>query len=317
MLNGPASVYDYLLFYECASKDWLPGKSSQKINIAKNSPGTLVDNINWSVGGTTVLGDRGGNTKCGITHSTWRDFYTKSAQKYGLNCGPEVDNMNKIGWLSYIDSKWPKAANIACELIYFQWCWGSGRCNSKNLVKTLRERADKSGWSPKDGGSIGSQVLDATFGFNNPMDAYQIIRDYRIQFLWDISTSSSTNSKFRTGWLRRTIGSFQDDGLYLAEAPQLYDIPYNTPISERKAICNQLKGKGNYILLAKWDNMPTNPDTFADVSTYDNGGSNILNGSFSGGLDVKYSSNRDPHLSASKEVELKKGTLLGSEFKVK
>ena len=317
MKKIPASVYDYLLFYECASKDWLPGKSSQKINIAKNSPGTLVDNINWSVGGTTVLGDRGGNTKCGITHSTWRDFYTKSAQKYGLNCGPEVDNMNKIGWLSYIDSKWPKAANIACELIYFQWCWGSGRCNSKNLVKTLRERADKSGWSPKDGGSIGSQVLDATFGFNNPMDAYQIIRDYRIQFLWDISTSSSTNSKFRTGWLRRTIGSFQDDGLYLAEAPQLYDIPYNTPISERKAICNQLKGKGNYILLAKWDNMPTNPDTFADVSTYDNGGSNILNGSFSGGLDVKYSSNRDPHLSASKEVELKKGTLLGSEFKVK
>ena len=323
MKKLPGSVYDYLLFYECASKDWLPGKNSQKINIAKNSPGTLVDNINWSVGGTTVLGDRGGNTKCGITHSTWRDFYTKSSQKYGLNCGPEVDNMNKIGWLSYIDSKWPKAANIACELIYFQWCWGSGRCNSKNLVETLRERADKSGWSPKNGGSIGSQVLDATFGFNNPMDAYQIIRDYRIQFLWDISTSSSSNSKFRTGWLRRTIGSFQDDGLYLAEAPQLYDIPYNTPISERKAICNQLKGKGNYILLAKWDNMPTNPDTFADVSTYDNGGSNILNGSSGGGLDVKYSSkfssasNRDPHLSASKEVELKKGTLLGSEFKVK
>ena len=136
MKKIPASVYDYLLFYECASKDWLPGKSSQKINIAKNSPGTLVDNINWSVGGTTVLGDRGGNTKCGITHSTWRDFYTKSAQKYGLNCGPEVDNMNKIGWLSYIDSKWPKAANIACELIYFQWCWGSGRCNSKNLLET-------------------------------------------------------------------------------------------------------------------------------------------------------------------------------------
>ena len=323
MKKIPTSVYDYLLFYECASKDWLPGKSSQKINIAKNSPGTLVDNINWSVGGTTVLGDRGGNTKCGITHSTWRDFYTKSAQKYGLNCGPEVDNMNKIGWLSYIDSKWPKAANIACELIYFQWCWGSGRCNSKNLLETLRERADKSGWSPKNGGSIGSQVLDATFGFNNPMDAYQIIRDYRIQFLWDISTSSSSNSKFRTGWLRRTIGSFQDDGLYLAEAPQLYDIPYNTPISERKAMCNQLKGKGNYILLAKWDNMPTNPDTFADVSTYDNGGSNILNGNSGGGLDVKYSSkfssasNRDPHLSASKEVELKKGTLLGSEFKVK
>ena len=72
MKKIPASVYDYLLFYECASKDWLPGKSSQKINIAKNSPGTLVDNINWSVGGTTEPGDSGGNTKCSITQSTWR-----------------------------------------------------------------------------------------------------------------------------------------------------------------------------------------------------------------------------------------------------
>ena len=63
MKKIPASVYDYLLFYECASKDWLPGKGSQKIVIAKNSPGTLVDNINWSVGGTTVPGDSGGNTK--------------------------------------------------------------------------------------------------------------------------------------------------------------------------------------------------------------------------------------------------------------
>ena len=95
-----------------------------------------------------------------------------------------------------------------------------------------------------------------------------------------------------------------------------YSISYKKNKKRGKATIT-IKGKGNYILLAKWDNMPTNPDTFADVSTYDNGGSNILNGSFSGGLDVKYSSNRDPHLSASKEVELKKGTLLGSEFKVK
>ena len=326
MKKIPASVYDYLLFYECASKDWLPGKGSQKIVIAKNSPGTLVDNINWSVGGTTVPGDSGGNTKCGITQSTWRGFYNKNAKKYGLNCGPNVDNMNKIGWLSFIDSIWPTAANTACALIYFQWCWGSGSCQSKNLLKALRDRADKSGWRPNTSGSIGQQILNATFGFKNPMDAYQIIRDYRIQFIWDISTPNKTNSKFRNGWLKRTIGSFQDDGLYLAEAPQLYNIPYDTPISERKAICNQLKGKGDYVLLAKWGNMPTKPDTFVDVdiSAYDNssGGSSGGGGSYSG-TDRKYSprfssaANRDPHLSASKEVELKKGTLLGSEFKVK
>ena len=72
--------------------------------------------------------------------------------------------------------------------------------------------------------------------------------------------------------------------------------------------------------------MPTKPDTFVDVdiSAYDtsSGGSSGGGGS-SSGTDRKYSprfssaANRDPHLSASKEVELKKGTLLGSEFKVK
>ena len=335
MKEIPGSVYDYLLFYECAASDWIPGKNTQKVSIAKNAPGTLVNNINWHVGGTTVPGDAGGNTKCGITHSTWSGFYKSNAKKYGLTCGPNVDYMDKKGWLSYIDSKWPTAANAACELIYFQWCWGSGSVQSEKLVKALRDRADKSGWSPKNGGTIGQQVLDATFGFNNPMDAYQLIRDFRIQFLWDISTPDKTNSKFRTGWLRRTIGSFQDDGLYLAEASELYKIPYDTPIAERKAICNKLKGSGNYVLLCKWDNMPTNPETFADIdlSSYDTGDDDGYGGGSGGGSGISYgigadgkqtysprfsaAANRDPHLSASKEVELKKGTLLGSEFNVK
>lgn len=334
MKEIPGSVYDYLLFYECAASDWMPGKNSQKLNIAQNAPGTLVNNINWHVGGTTVKGDAGGNTKCGIIASTWRGFYNSNAKRYGLNCGPNVDYMDKKGWLSYIDYKWPTAANVACELIYFQWCWGSGSCKSKNLVKALRDRADKSGWSPKNGGDIGSQVLDATYGFNNPMDAYQIIRDYRIQFLWDISTkeydarNGRSNAQFRTGWLRRTIGSFQDDGLYLAEANELYNIPYNTPIPERKSICNQLKGKGSYVRLCSWDNMPTNPEAFidVDVSDYTSGGGGYSGGggggSFGGGntnYSPKFSAaaDRDPHLRASKEVVLKKGILLGSEFEVK
>ena len=47
-----------------------------------------------------------------------------------------------------------------------------------------------------------------------------------------------------------------------------------------------------------------------------------LGGSGSGtgsGYSPKFSAaaNRDPHLSASKPVELRKGTLLGSEFNVK
>lgn len=319
MKDIPASVYDYLLFYECAAYDWLPGKNSQKISIAKNSPGTLVNNINWSVGGTTVPGDKGGNTKCGITHSTWKGFYKKFSKTYGLTCGDNVNKMDKKGWLSFIDSKWPRAANTACALIYFQWIWGSGSCKSEQLLSELRNRANKPGWSPKNGGTIGEGVLDATFGFENPMDAYQIIRDFRIQYLWNISAKPNSNSKFRTGWLRRTIGSFQDDGLYLAEANQLYNIPYDTPINERKAICNQLKGKGNYVLLCKWDNMPTNPDAFNDfdISTIDSGDG----GRGRGGENYtpKFSNSvRDPHLTNHIEnVEPRKGILLGSEFKIK
>lgn len=330
------SLYDYLLFYECASKDWLNGKGSQKLQIVQQAPGTLMNYINWGVTGTTVPGDSGGNTKCGITHGTWSSWYGKNASKYGLATGPNVDNMDKKGWMSYIDHSWINCANEACSLVLFQGKWGGWGSDSLNrCLSALKERADKQGYNFKTSGGIYAQIADATFAYNNPMDAFQIIRNAHQQYLYDISAPGKKNRKFRQGWMRREVAPFQDDGLYVETGGIMRYTNENTTLQDWRAICNQKKGNiDGYVKLCSWDNMPTNPEAYADIdlSVYDNGGdsggsssgggSGSFGGSGSGtgsGYSPKFSAaaNRDPHLSASKPVELRKGTLLGSEFNVK
>lgn len=313
-------VYDYLLYYECAANDWLPNARNNKINIVKSTPGKLIDYIDWNVKGSITEGDSGGLTKCGVIQSTWAGFYNKAGKsKYGLSCGPSVNNMRKKDWLCFIDwysSGATLSANDACKLILFQNKWGSGNGGDlNNLLSKLKTAADNNSYKYKTSGGIYEKLADATFAFKNPMDAFQIIRNHRAQFLFNISGPNSTNKKFRTGWLRRCVGSFQDDGLYIAEANELYNIPYDTSIHDRMAICNKLKGKGNYIKICDWGNMPTNPEQFddIDVQAYVNEGV-----AEKGNYSPKFSSGlRDPHLRKSNPVVLEDGMLLGSSFKVK
>ena len=44
-LTPPPALYDYVLYYECAEKDWIGGKSSVKTNV--KGDGSLMDYINW------------------------------------------------------------------------------------------------------------------------------------------------------------------------------------------------------------------------------------------------------------------------------
>ena len=314
------SLYDYLLFYECAAKDWLPGKASQKLNIVQQSPGTLVNHINWSVTGTTVKGDSGGNTKCGITHGTWKSWYGKNAAKYGLTCGANVDKMDKKGWVSFIDSNWVKCANDACSIVLFQGKWG-GWTGVSAVLTALKQKADKPNYDYKTFGNIYEQIADATYAFKNPMDAFQIIRNAHQKYLYDISAPGKKNRKFRIGWMRREVATFQDDGLYVETGGITKYVNENTSLQDWRAICNKQKGKiSGYIKICSWDNMPTNPEAFADIdlSSYESDLSNpYSNGNF-GVYSPQFSRvNRDPHLAASKPADLKKGILVGSEFKVK
>lgn len=314
-----AAFYDYLLYYECASTDYLPSARNNKISIIKNSPGTLLNHIDWNVRGTTVVGDSGGLTKCGVTHTTWGDFWKKAGEsKYKLTCGSNVNNMKRFDWLCFIDwysSGAINAANDACRCILFQNKWGSGGGGDlETLLQKLKNKADNKTYNYKTSGGIYEKLADATFAFKNPMDAFQIIRDHRAEFLFKSSGPSSKNKKFRNGWLRRCIGSFQDDGLYIADANELFNLSYETSIEDRKKICSKLKGTGNYIKIASWDKMPTTPDQFSDDINIEN---NISGNGYTAFASHFSNSIRNSNLRNSKPTEIKEGTLLGPLFKQK
>lgn len=311
MLSG--CLYDYILFYECAAGDWVSGKGSQKLQIMKAEPGTLMNYINWNVGGTTVEGDSGGNTKCGVTQATWESWYRKNSKKYGITTGTDVNKMDKRGWLSLIDSIWVKCANDACSIVLFQCKWG-GWSKADKCLKKLKEKSDVRGYSFKSSGDVYARIADATHAFKNPMDAFQIIRDEHQQYLYDISAPGKKNSRFRQGWMRREVAPFQDDGLYVESGGISRYTSDTTTLHEWRAICSQQKGKmAGYVKLCSWDNMPSNPEAFDDVDV-----SALVSETRSSGKGGKFSSVvRDPHLSAKKDVVLNRGILLGSSFNIK
>lgn len=336
LLSG--SLYDYLLFYECAAKDWASAKGvNEKLNIVTNNSGTLMKHINWSVTGTTVPGDSGGNTKCGVTWATWESFFTQSnINKYGLSrLTKNVNSMDKNGWVSFID--WFKisgCANDACTLMLFQakWGgWGSCRPTRDDCLALLKQKATKPDYNFKTNGGTLEKIADATNAFENPMDAYQIIRNCYQEYMYNLSAPGMKNRKFRVGWMRRVVPPFQDDGLYIETGGIANYGNENTTLDEWRAICAQQKGKmSGYVKLCSWDNMPSSPDTFdnIDLSTIpDSGGSSSggssggssgssSSGTASGGN--RFSSGRtDPHLSASEKKKAKPGTLLGPSFNLK
>lgn len=316
------SLYDYLLFYECASKDWRDIKSSQeKLNAATQSPGSLMNHINWSVTGTIVEGDAGGNTKCGVTQSTWSSWYAKNAKRYGLNTGSDVNKMDKKGWMSLIDNWWIDCANNACSIVLFQARWG-GWSSAGSCLTLLKQHADISGYNYKTSGDTYYKIADATKAYKNPMDAYQLIRNAHQQYLYDLSAPGRPNSKFRKGWMRREVATFQDDGLYIETGGLNGMTSDSMSLQQWRALCSQQKGKlSGYVKLCSWDNMPTNPEAYSDVdlSTIvpdrNTGGGN---GGGNGKYTPKFSSRRnDPHLSASKQKEPRNGILLGPSFNIK
>lgn len=321
LLKIPNSIYDYLLFYECADKDWKSG--TNKLEMAKYSPGSLIERVDWGNKGGTLAGDSGGLTKCGITHKTWSNWYNKNGKRYGLNDGADVRNMSKKGWLSFIQDGWNiigTSANVACAIVLFQGRWG-GWSNVGNCLTALKSKADIKDYEFKNSGDVYSKIADATHAFKNPMDAYQIIRNCHQQYLFDISEPGKKNAKFRVGWMRREVAPFQNDGLYIEPGIGELIRKSNTSLSlpQWKALCEQIKGKDKYVKLCSWDNMPTSDDILDfNFSTFDseNGGEGGGNGSF---YQPKFSSSqrKDPHLSAHKEVEDEDGLLLGSSFNKK
>lgn len=317
VLQIPNAIYDYLLYYECANKDW--SDKGAKSRVGSQPAGSLLNCINWGVTSTTVKGDSGGATKCGITHSTWKDFYNKNKTKYNLTCTENIDSLNKDGWLSLISEWWSKgpgyAANIACAIVLFQCQWGGWK-TVNNCLTVIRNKADKKDYKFSNSGSVYKQIADATHAYNDPMDAYKIIRDEHANYLYGISSSGQSNSKFRVGWMRREVVTFQNDGLYVEPGISEFTTSNNSnkTISQWFELCNKLKGTNSkYVKIYDWEH----PAKDEIVVPYDVANKSMDKVEYNGyqpkNIDIN---SADLSLYNGKNVKIK-GIVLGTHMKQK
>ena len=254
-LTPPPALYDYVLYYECAEKDWIGGKSSVKTNV--KGDGSLMDYINWSV-------------------------------------SPSYTTMNKQGWLDVVDYFWNtyscggKSANYACAFALFQMAWGGfSKNNLEKLLKTLKENADKKDYVFSNSGGYYSQIADATHAYTDSMVAYDYIRKAKSTYLYNISTPDRTNSKFRCGWLTRNTLSFTPYGLYICKFT--YDksgkgLKYESPLNKWETAAIELaqENKSGYVKIFDWGASPESIEKITsssyDLAAYGYGSSNNYSG---------------------------------------
>ncbi len=262
-LTPPPALYDYVLYYECADKDWIGGNSSVKTNI--KGDGALMSSINWNSTYSYDPDDSGGKTLFGVTEFAWKAFVGNYPNK-GYNAN--LNSMGKQGWIDIIGYYWndyscgAKSANYACAFALFQMAWGGfSNKNLEKLLKTIKTNADKKNYSFIESGGYYTKIADATHAYTNPMVAYDYIRKAKSAYLYNISAPDKTNSKYRCGWLTRNTLAFTPYGLYVTKFT--YDkagkgLQYSSSLSqwENAAIEMARENKSGYVKIFDWGTPP-------------------------------------------------------------
>lgn len=208
-------LYDFLLFWECANKDWINWKDKLKIK----GDGSLVNSLNWNSTYSYDPDDRGGKTLFGVTEDTWKEFVKKNPNK---GYSKDLNTMGKKGWFDVINYFWYDisycglCANYACAFTLIQMAWMGFRApGPKNLLSILKSNADIKDYPFIKKGSIFKKIADATRAYSDPMIAYNhMIKSYS-QYLYNRSVPSDTNYKFRVGWLNRCVLGHTPYGLFV------------------------------------------------------------------------------------------------------
>lgn len=257
-LAVPPALYDYVLYYECASKDW--AKYSQKKKI--KGDGSLLDAINWNSTYSFDPDDSGGKTLFGITESTWQNFVKKFP---GKGYSSDLNSMGKRGFLDVVQWFWDSysyaelCANYACGMALFQMSWG-GFKNIKLLADTLKQNADKKDYKFIESGSNYKKVADATNAYSDPMVAYDIIRRAKSSYMYNISGPNNKNKKFRMGWLTRNVVCFTPYGLYINIdwMPKSEGLKYESTVADwEAAVIRWIQGnKSGYVRIMDWGASP-------------------------------------------------------------
>jgi hypothetical protein len=271
-LQPPPALYDYVLYYECASKDWLKGAKKTTIK----GDGSLMDLINWNSTYSYDPDDSGGKTLFGVTEKVWKSFVEKHKNK---NYSSDINTMNKNGWLDVMSYYWHnyscagKSANYACAFALFQMAWGGfSSSNLQILLDTLRDNADiKEHVFIREGGYY-PRIADATHAYSDPMIAYDYIRKAKSTYLYNISTPYKKNKKYRCGWLTRNTLSFTPYGLFVpvSVSYETANLKYESPLSmwEETAIKWAQESKGGYVKIMDWGATPESIENITN-SSYD------------------------------------------------
>ena len=259
-LQPPPALYDFVLYFECASRDWVQG--AKKTSITGN--GSLVDLINWNSTYSYDPDDAGGKTLFGITENTWKSFVKKYPNR---GYSSDLNSMGKQGFLDVVKWFWESysfaelCANYACAMALFQMSWGGfANSNKKRLLESLKQNADKKDYVFVKSYSTYKKIADATNAYSDPMVAYDIIRRANSSYMYNISGPNRTNKKFRIGWLTRNVVCFTPYGLYINTgfAPSTNGLKYESTVDEwESAVIKWIReNKSGYVKIMDWGATP-------------------------------------------------------------
>lgn len=289
-LTPPPALYDYVLFYECAAKDWKKGVT--KTSISGN--GGLVNGINWGSTYSFDPRDSGGKTLFGVTENVWKNYVATHPNK---GYKSDLNTMGQRGWLDVMGYYWSeyghadKCVNYPCAFLLFQMAWG-GFGGASNLLTKLKNNADKKDYkfiTAKT--SIYKKIADATHAYSDPMNAFTCMRSALLSYYYNISTPNNKNKDYRIGWLNRSALPFTLYGFYVPTnfGGENVGLKYSSTLQQWDAKVSELisQNKSGYVKIFDWgvdpesiDDMASNPYSYEDATKSDS--SNPSSGSSSG-----------------------------------
>ena len=272
-LDIPPALYDFVLYYECAPKDWI--NSSKKTTI--KGDGSLVNYINWNSTYSCDPNDSGGKTLFGVTENTWQSFVSKYPNKGYSN---NLNTMGKQGWFDQIEWFWNvnsaagKCANYACAFLMFQMVWIGFNINAKKIVfDALKNNADIKNYQFTTSENMYEKIADATHAFKDPMIAYDYMRKANAAYYYNISTPNTTKKKYRNGWLTRSMLSFLPNGLYIPTTFSYNNVglEYESTIDDWESTAIRLaqENKNGYVKIMDWGRTEESTDkTSSNLYSY-------------------------------------------------
>lgn len=300
-LTIPPAFYEYILLYECAQKDWLPNTYNLKLNA--NGNGDVLNGIKWDTTASYDPRDTGGETKFGITKTTWQSFYDNLNKNGGFppNYGNRnINSITKDGFFAVLDWFWNTythagdSANFACAFTMCQMGWGGYLpSNINNTIKKLKENADIKDYPYNKNYSSYRAMADATHAFSDPMMAFNILRQCLGARYYNLSSKDDYNM-WRTGWMSRSILSLTPYGLYINLAGGnkvglTYDSSYDAWEAKMQEMVANCDNNKLYIKIFDWGASPESIEKMSSAninfepSSYNNGYGDGTSSGYSGG----------------------------------